>query len=665
MIPKIEPVRNETNLTSEAIAYTVTMTPTLAKILSSQTYTDKILAAIREPLSNAYDSHIRAKSTRAAELHLPTPLEPWFSVRDYGTGLTHENVIRLFFSYNVSDKRDTNDEIGGLGIGAKAFYAYTDICTITVWHDGEVRRYAATKSREGLPQGQLVETAYTDQANGVEIRYPVQPRDFHEFHAKTERLMQHLELAIDCNKQLTIDKPDVFYSGVVDGIRIDRLISSGDPHIVMGGIAYHVPYDIFTDHARTRLGHTLGHRAMNIYMPIGSVEVSASRESLSATQEDKDKIVDLVDAFVKQMQGANWDAHIAKAEGWLKACQLRNAVIGIIGTPADYKGKGFASYELMRWNDRATIGSFNLDDEPPVVAVTNKGRKAYRYVCNPLTADHHSYKLGDVYWMPRSVNWKRWYMDARKMGNHREMDIHIRADSMEEAVKVANIIIPGVKVYDGNEIHVKSDCKRSKSVTATPSVFKGMAWVDNSPPRGISDLNSEYLILSTTENHERLRQEVEGINRLAIFPEPIHVFRPYGVNEKTAIARFPDVPLNTDAWLWRHRKEVNRDKLVQLMKQADINEAWKRDWVKDWAVSQAPKRVKFPIQSADYLHIPSNVRSLATKYPGVDKEMNAIQKWHDNVLPTLPEEVKRAFEYYGRNFSTKDIFNLYQTLGAK
>lgn len=666
MIPKIEPVRNETNLTSEAIAYTVTMTPTLAKILSSQTYTDKILAAIREPLSNAYDSHIRAGSTRLAELHLPTQLEPWFAIRDYGTGLSHENVIRLFFSYNVSDKRDTNNEIGGLGIGAKAFYAYTDICTITVWYDGEVRRYAATKSKDGLPQGQLVETAYTDQANGIEIRYPVQPRDFNEFHMKTAELLRHLKLDLSCNKDISSEPFDIFYSGTVDGIRIDRVLSNDDPKLIMGGIAYNIPYDIFQSHARQRLGHTLGSRPLHIHMPIGSVEVSASRESLSPTQEDKDKIVDLVEAFNKQMKGSDWDAHIAKANGWLQACRMRNAVLAIVGTPEFYKGgNAYSALELMQWRDMPTIADFKYKGGFPVAVVYNKGRKVDRYITKNLAADHYSYKLHKVFWMPKNVNWKRWYMDVRKLGKNQDIDLHIRAETMEEAIKIANLVIPGAEVLDGNDIHIKANYRKSKSVTVTPSQFKGMAWIDNLLPQDIGNLNSEYMIMSTTENHDILRDAVERINSFGIFPEQLHVFRPYGVSEKTAVARFPDMPLATDSWLYRHRKEVNRDKLVQLMKQTDINSQWKQGWVDKNSIGITPKRLKFPVPSASYLHIPQNVRALVTKYPGIDKEMEAIQKWHDTVLPTLPEEVKRATQCEGRYFTSRDIFNLYQTLGAK
>jgi len=53
-------------------------------ILSSGLYANKIKAIIRELSCNAIDSHTAAGTTQPFEVHLPTTLEPWFSIRDFG-----------------------------------------------------------------------------------------------------------------------------------------------------------------------------------------------------------------------------------------------------------------------------------------------------------------------------------------------------------------------------------------------------------------------------------------------------------------------------------------------------------------------------------------------------------------------------------------------------
>ena len=55
-------------------------------IISSGIYKDKPLAIVRELCSNAQDSHSRAGTTRPFTVHVPTTIEPFWSVRDYGTG---------------------------------------------------------------------------------------------------------------------------------------------------------------------------------------------------------------------------------------------------------------------------------------------------------------------------------------------------------------------------------------------------------------------------------------------------------------------------------------------------------------------------------------------------------------------------------------------------
>lgn len=96
-------------------------------ILSSGIYANKIRAIIRELSCNAYDSHVEAgKKDVPFEVHLPTHFEPYFYVRDYGTGLTHQQVFDVYTTYFESTKTDSNDYIGALGLGSKSPFSYTE-----------------------------------------------------------------------------------------------------------------------------------------------------------------------------------------------------------------------------------------------------------------------------------------------------------------------------------------------------------------------------------------------------------------------------------------------------------------------------------------------------------------------------------------------------------
>ena len=94
---------------------------TMFKILSADIYQDKIAAVIRELSTNAIDSMADAETLDSHRLyvHLPTVLEPHFSIRDYGTGLDDEG-IKLVYTYGASNRRTSNNFNGAFGIGSKS-----------------------------------------------------------------------------------------------------------------------------------------------------------------------------------------------------------------------------------------------------------------------------------------------------------------------------------------------------------------------------------------------------------------------------------------------------------------------------------------------------------------------------------------------------------------
>ena len=70
--------------------YTIEATAKAFSILSDQLYSNKVRAVVRELSTNAYDSHVDAgNGDKQFEVHLPSNMEPTFSVRDYGTCLLY------------------------------------------------------------------------------------------------------------------------------------------------------------------------------------------------------------------------------------------------------------------------------------------------------------------------------------------------------------------------------------------------------------------------------------------------------------------------------------------------------------------------------------------------------------------------------------------------
>ena len=165
-------------------------------ILSSGLYANKIRAVIRELSCNAVDSHAAVgKSDTPFDVHLPNSLEPHFSIRDYGTGLSHEQVTNIYTTYFESTKTNSNAFIGALGLGSKSPFSYTDNFTVTAIQNGRKGIYTAFINEAGVPSiAQMMEEA-TDEPAGVEVKFAVNDRyDFDKFSQEAAIVYKHFSL---------------------------------------------------------------------------------------------------------------------------------------------------------------------------------------------------------------------------------------------------------------------------------------------------------------------------------------------------------------------------------------------------------------------------------------------------------------------------------------
>ena len=250
-------------------------------ILSSGLYANKIRAIIRELSCNAVDSHVSAgRSNTPFDVHLPNQLEPWFSIRDYGTGLTHEQVTSIYTTYFESTKTDSNDFIGALGLGSKSPFSYTDNFTVTAIRDGRCGIYTAFINEQGVPSIALMTESATAEPDGVEVKFSVNDRwDFDKFREEARTVYTYFALRPVVSGASNFQFTDVAYQSkdIVPGVH--HIDGTRGSRAVMGNIAY--PIDI--PHADTTLGNLRGllNCGLELHFAIGELDFQASREGLS------------------------------------------------------------------------------------------------------------------------------------------------------------------------------------------------------------------------------------------------------------------------------------------------------------------------------------------------------------------------------------------------
>lgn len=250
------------------------------KILSDGLYSNKIRAVIRELSCNALDSHVGAgKSDIPFEVHLPTMLEPWFSVRDFGLGLNGDQVTNIYTTYFESTKTDSNDYIGALGLGSKSPFSYTENFTVTAIKDGMKRIYSAFINEMGVPSIAEMSEELTDEGNGVEVKFSVTDRyDYNSFIYESQEVFKWFRnqpkiIGVNFN----YSKPDYKEQNIVPGVHI---LNGGNSMALMGNIAY--PLSKISEPEK-HFGDLAGLLSCNLLLEfgIGELDFAASREELS------------------------------------------------------------------------------------------------------------------------------------------------------------------------------------------------------------------------------------------------------------------------------------------------------------------------------------------------------------------------------------------------
>jgi len=258
----------------------------ILNILRDKLYSNKILAVIREYSTNAYDAHVEAGiADRPIKITLPNRLEPTFSVRDYGYGLTENDVRNIYAMYGASTKRSSNAFTGQLGLGCKSGFSYADRFSITTWKNKEKKEYCAYLDESMKGKIALMNTEEDDQEDGVCIQVPVELSDFSSFRTNAEALFPYFKTIPDvpgCEMKAPEYKVKGSFSIIEDGENhlIHYSLSENSYYnkdkIIMGNIPYIIDTNQIEDQSLNL--------SVTMWVPIGTVDIAANRETMEYTR---------------------------------------------------------------------------------------------------------------------------------------------------------------------------------------------------------------------------------------------------------------------------------------------------------------------------------------------------------------------------------------------
>jgi len=279
-------------------------------LLRNQIYSNKILAVVREYTTNAVDAHKDVgKPNLPISVNLPTRFNPHFTVRDYGHGLSHDDVCNIYVRYCKSTKRQSNAFTGQLGIGCKSGFAYGDSFTVTSFHEGIKTTYVA--QIDETSQGKIIKMDETEskEKSGIEIKIAVAEEDIYSFNSEALKLFKYFKVKpklTGSNEPIkefkkTLEGDDWYIVEQEQSHNYGYSRSSNRAVAVMGNIGYPIDADVIKnldEHQQS----ILEHGELHIQFDIGDLSIAPSREALEYTRKTQAKIKEKAKSVIKDLQ---------------------------------------------------------------------------------------------------------------------------------------------------------------------------------------------------------------------------------------------------------------------------------------------------------------------------------------------------------------------------
>ena len=257
-------------------------------IVINKLYQNKAGAVLRELYANAWDSHVASGNTETQiEIHMPSWLDQNFGIRDYGTGIPHDEFENIYTNVGESTKEDSNEFIGAFGLGSKTPFTMTDTYIIENWCAGRKTTWLCFKSN-GTPEVSRVGDEPSDEPSGLQCSFAFDSQaTVDEFKRELPKQLMFFPVkpkitggdsaSIKWKELPKYTKEDTYF--FMDN---DRYSSYNTQHyVVMGNVSY--PFtqeDVGIDYSNNRELKPLfsAGKSLVILAKLGSVDIPPSRE---------------------------------------------------------------------------------------------------------------------------------------------------------------------------------------------------------------------------------------------------------------------------------------------------------------------------------------------------------------------------------------------------
>lgn len=282
----------------------------IMSILSSNLYSNPIGSLIREYVSNAEDSHREAGIDDPILVTLDKNDYDdnfFFSVQDFGVGISPDRFEDVFINLASSTKRESNTYIGMWGLGRLSGLSYSSQVNITSVYNGTKTYYLMYKDGNKIFIDNLG-SEETEDRNGVTITIPVNKNDLNSFSKEIVKQLSFFEKVYvqECTNCLSyldnelFDKYkaakikyydtfaiNTFYPNVDYSASFSSSFNRSNQRLkfLLGNVVYPIDFDLIT------LPKYI-HKDENMFIrfAIGELEVTPNRENILYSKKNIETI---------------------------------------------------------------------------------------------------------------------------------------------------------------------------------------------------------------------------------------------------------------------------------------------------------------------------------------------------------------------------------------
>lgn len=246
-----------------------------------------------------------------------------FFVKDFGIGLSPDRMNNIFFDYLSSTKEDTDDEIGGFGIGAKSALSIFKQFYIDTVYNGIQYQYMMGKDEKGIPEGTLLHQGEYDSnlENGTKISMYIENSQIEPFIREMQNQLAYLNNVYFDFSDVENNRSYYYEIGYTLRSKINvindfKIYDFGkwyrrdtpplsEMHMSIGNICYPIDWN--------ELQVNRVEEPFALKFNIGDLQPTPSRESIMYSDKAKtlirERIQEIKDYYLKKINDANEDTN--------------------------------------------------------------------------------------------------------------------------------------------------------------------------------------------------------------------------------------------------------------------------------------------------------------------------------------------------------------------